>query len=684
MPSLKRAPGKSSPRGRASELHNVERSLDRLREEIRRHDHLYYVLDRPAISDTEYDRLYADLEELERLHPELVTPDSPTQRVAGEARPGFVTAPHSAPMLSLSATRSFADVERLHDRLTRELGAAPAYVLQPKLDGASIELIYETGRLVRALTRGDGRRGEDVTANARTIRSIPLRLHGRPPARVAVRGEVMMRIAAFDVLNRTLLEHGDEPFANPRNAAAGSLRQLDARVTAKRPLDIVAYEIMTVAGMTFESEGQVLEALEQWGLPVPEPVGHATAPAEIRSFHADRERVRDKLDYEIDGIVIKVDALDARSRLGVTAHHPRWALAWKFEPKAALTRIADIVVQVGRTGVLTPVALLRPVDVGGVTVARATLHNFAELRRRDIRVGDTVRMHRAGDVIPEIVERVSTPRQRREHAFRLPARCPACGARLVQAGASLHCPNRFGCPAQLRGRLIHFARRDAFDIPGIGEETAAALVDSGLVRTPADLFRLRSDDVETLARFGELSAGALVGAIRARRTIELDRFLVALAIPGVGPATARTLAQSFNSLAALRRASARRLAAVRGIGAQTAAAIHAFFHDRRNAQVVDDLRAAGVRIRSTSQPPGPLRGVRFVFTGSLDGMTRADATQRVRALGGVIQSDVSRTTDYLVAGDDPGSKLDRARRLDVTTINRQRFLRLLRQAGEEA
>jgi DNA ligase (NAD+) len=655
-----------------------------LRAEIRRHDHLYYVLDRPAISDAQYDRLYAELDALEARYPDLITADSPTQRVAGVPRAGFVTAPHSAPMLSLSATRALADVERLHARLTRELGLSQAYVLQPKLDGASIELIYEDGRLVRALTRGDGRRGEDVTQNARTIRSLPLQLHGRDfPAGLAVRAEVMMRISAFETSNRRLLEHGEEPFANPRNAAAGSLRQLDARVTAGRPLDVVAYEILHVDGSTFSTEREVLATLERWGLRTPEPIAYATSPAEIERYHADRERARGRLDYEIDGVVIKIDSLDARLRLGATAHHPRWALAWKFEPRAAQTRVADIVVQVGRTGILTPVALLRPVDVGGVTVARATLHNFAELRRRDIRVNDTVRVHRAGDVIPEIVERIPSPRGRRARPFRLPAKCPACGTRIVEAGPFLRCPNRFGCPAQLRGRLIHFARRNAFDIAGIGEETAAALVASGLVRTPADMFRLREEDLETLPRFAEIAAAKLIHAIHAHRQIDLDRFLVALAIPGVGSATARGLAERFGSLAALRRASLGALASVSGVGARTAEEIRTYFANRRNARVIDELLAAGVRVRSLERPSGPLRGMRFVFTGALERMTRDEAAELVRTLGGIVQTDVSQTTDYVVTGDEPGSKLDRARRLGRKTIDEKRFLRLLRQAGAE-
>jgi len=505
-------------------------------------------------------------------------------------------------MPSLSAVHSAGEFERWHEGLTREPGVDRKCVLQPKLDGVSIELVYAAGSFVRALTRGDGRRGEDVTANVRTIRSVPLRLEGNGlPRAVSIRGEVMIRVEAFVQLNRELVARGEDPFSNRRNAAAGSLRQLDARVTAGRPLEVIAYEIMSVEGATFESDTDVLAALAGWGLKIPEPVVAARTPAAVARYHASRERERDELDYETDGIVIKLDSLEARRRLGSTSHHPRWALAWKFEPRDTVTRVSSIVLQVGRTGVITPVALLRPVDVGGVTVARATLHNFAELHRRDIRPGDTVRIQRAGDVIPEIVERLRMRGAKRSKPFGAPSKCPACGTPVLAEGPVLRCPNQFSCPAQLRARLVHFARRDAFDIPGIGRETATALVDSGLVRSPADLFRLGIEDLESLPRFGPAAAKKLAAAIRASRNVAFDRFLNALAVPGVGGATARALASRFGMLGALRQASPDELGRVPGVGATTATGIHDFFRDRRNEMAVEALLDAGVRVRAATR-----------------------------------------------------------------------------------
>lgn len=675
--------GSHSADGGRSDRKTIRQRLRQLRTEIRRHDRLYYELDRPEISDAQYDRVFAELRSLEAEHPDLVTADSPTRRVAGQVREGFASRRHTAPMLSLSATRSRADIERFHKRLTHELGWAPAYSMQPKLDGASVELVYEAGQLVRAVTRGDGRRGEDVTANAQTLASVPEKLHGgRPPARVAVRGEVMMRIAAFDSLNTGLLERDEEPFANPRNAAAGSLRQLDPRVTAERPLEFVAYEILSIEGRAFASETDVLEALEGWGLNTPEVVRQGRSPDDIAHYHADRSEARDRLDYEIDGIVIKVDPLDAHDRLGSTAHHPRWALAWKFEPRAAVTRVTGIVVQVGRTGLLTPVALLRPVDVGGVTVSRATLHNFADLARADIRAGDTVRVQRAGDVIPEIVERLPS-RKRRTRRYRVPHTCPACGSAVVQEGALARCPNPFGCPAQLRARLTHFASREAFDIPGIGPETSRTLVDRGLVRSPADLFRLDPAELALLPHFGDTAARKLVRAIHARRSIDFERFLIALGIPGVGPATARALTREFGTLDALRSAAIDQIAAVEGIGESGAAGIHGFFADRHNHRVIDDLLEAGVHVARSRRTAGPLHDRRFVFTGGLDHLTRDRAAREVRELDGTVQSGVTRDTDYVVVGAAPGAKLDEARRLHRPILDESDFLRLLRRHGAE-
>jgi DNA ligase (NAD+) len=662
-------------------------TIQRLREAIRRNDRLYYERDQPAISDAAYDRLVNRLRALEAAHPGLVTSESPTQRVAGKATTGFATARHAAPMLSLESTRNAEDIARFDQRARRALGNSVRYLLQPKLDGASIELVYERGRLVRAATRGDGVAGEDVTANVATISSVPRMLRrGRHavPRHVSVRGEVMMGLRGFAALNRRLVQRGDEPFANPRNAAAGSLRQLDSRITAERPLDVVTYEILDMAGGTFGTDGEVIAALQAWGLQTPEHARRAASLEEIVKYHAAMNDRRDRLGYEIDGIVIKIDDLKVRRQLGATGHHPRWAMAFKFTPRPAVTRVEDITLQVGRTGVLSPVALLRPVDVSGVTVSRATLHNPAELRRRDIRVGDRVRLYRAGDVIPEIAERLPVRGERRRAAFRVPDRCPACKTRLVDRGPFIVCPNRFGCPAQLKRSLVHFASEGALDISGIGEETANALVDHDLVSALPDLLTLTSADLLTLEGFANRSAGKLAEEIRSRRTLELHRLLYALGIPGVGASLARDLAEAFGTLTAVRRAGKSAFMRVPGLGSARAGAIHAFFADRRNARTIEALLRNGLRVVGERPPRGALAGQRIVFTGTLPGLTRTRATKLVESLGARVADSVSRETSLVVAGESPGEKLDVARRLGVRTMGKREFLVLLRRSGIDA
>jgi DNA ligase (NAD+) len=658
---------------------NVARRIDDLRRAIRHHDRLYYVLDRPEISDAEYDRLFRELTRLEAGHPELVRPDSPTQRVSGGPAPEFASMRHAAPMLSLDSSSDDADVRRFVASV-RRISNDIQLLLEPKLDGLSIELVYEHGRLTYAVTRGDGVEGEDVTANARTIRTIPLRLVDvrHVPHYVSIRGEALMPLADFQALNRTLLERGEEPFANPRNAAAGSLRQLDPRITAERPLRFLGYEILAATELSFSTDSEVLTALQAWGLGTPEHVLASARVAEIAAYHSALGERRDALDYEIDGAVIKVDRLDLRRRIGATSHHPRWAMAYKFPPRASTTHVDGIAVQVGRTGVLTPVALLRPVDVGGVTVSRATLHNREELARRDIRVGDRVRVHRAGDVIPEIAERLTTPGARRGRRFAMPARCPACGTRLVEEGPFTRCPNRFGCPSQLKRTLQHLASEEAFDIPGIGEATAAGLVDHGLVRKAADLFRLTANDFLHLDGFADRSASKLAQAIAQRRTIELHRFLFALGIPGIGATAARDIAERIPSLDALRIASAASLRKQAHLGPRTADQVSRFFHDAATRRTVDDLLDAGVMVtRPHAAHVGVLAGKRFVFTGTLPSLPRARAGELVEQRGGRIGTSVSRDTDYVVAGDRPGTTLADAHRLGVRVIGEREFLRLV-------
>ena len=659
-------------------------AAERLREQIRRHDYLYYVRDRPAISDDAYDKLVVRLRKLESTHPELVTPDSPTQRVAGRPSGAFSTERHSAPMISLDSTRARDDVVHWDERMRAAVGSRLRYLLEPKLDGASMELVYERGRLVRGVTRGNGTEGEDVTANVRTIPSIPLALRTtarKPPRRLALRGEIMMGLRGFERINKQLVQRDEEPFANPRNAAAGSLRQLDPRITAQRPLRFIAYEIMAVDGASFTDDEDALDALHDWGFRTTDFTEAARGVADIERYHAAMAKRRDRLGYEIDGIVVKVTDLATRRRLGATGHHPRWALAYKFAPRLEVTRVEDITVQVGRTGLLTPVALLRPVEVSGVTVSRATLHNAAEVTKRDIRVGDTVRVYRAGDVIPEVVERLPQKRGKRHAPFRMPRRCPACGTQVVTAGPMTRCPNRFGCPAQLKRSLQHFASQGALDVEGIGEETANALVDQELVHELPDLFTLTLDDLLTLEGFAEKSARKLVSQIAAARTLELHRFLYALGIPGIGIAVARDLADQFGTLAALRTASRTALKKTPRLGERRAADVHAFFTDRQSKRVIDRLLTVGMKVTGERRRTGALSGKRFVFTGSLSSLTRPRAKVLVESVGGRVASSVGAGIDYVVVGESPGEKLAEARTLGVRQLSEKQFLALLKKSG---
>ncbi len=554
-----------------------------LRRAIREHDYRYYVLDRPTISDARYDRLYGELVALERAHPALVTPDSPTQRVTGAPSEAFGSVQHAAPMLSLDATTAEADIRAFAQAVERTLGKRAAWVLEPKYDGLSIELVYTAGRLATAATRGDGERGEDVTANARTIRAVPLALRGRAPARLAVRGEVIMRPSAFRELNASLVKAGQPEFANPRNAAAGSLRQLDAAITASRPLELVIYDVLEVRGATWTGASDAIAALRALGLPISPLHRHASSIDDATTYHAELASRRDEIDLEVDGIVVKLDDLAGRERLGATARHPRWARAWKFEPRGAETEIEAIAFQVGRSGAITPVAILAPVALGGTTIARATLHNLGELQRRDLRAGDRVRVVRAGDVIPEIVERVAHPGERRGPRSRMPDRCPSCGMKLDGD----RCANRLACPAQLVAALRHAGSRAALDIRGLGEAAAERLVASGLVAQLADLFALRTAPLKK-AGFGDATARQLADGVARARGAELHRWLMALGIPGVGGRVARLLADAFPTVDRLRRASSHELSD--RVGPAVARQVTAFLRDPANRRVLEVVR----------------------------------------------------------------------------------------------
>ncbi|HTR52740.1 MAG TPA: NAD-dependent DNA ligase LigA [Kofleriaceae bacterium] len=562
---------------------DIARRIGELRDEIREHDYRYYVLDRPTISDSRYDRLFAELVALEGAHPEQVTGDSPTQRVAGSPSEAFATVRHAAPMLSLDATTSEDDVRQFVETIARTLGRAEAWVLEPKYDGLSVELVYEESRLMVAATRGDGERGEDITANARTIRALPLALRGKAPARLAVRGEVILRPSAFRELNAALAKEGQVPFANPRNAAAGSLRQLDPSITKARPLEIVIYDVLGVEGAKWTSASQAMAALREFGLPTSPLHQRATAIEAIRDYQADLADRRDELDLEIDGVVVKLDDLTGRAKLGATAHHPRWARAWKFAPRGAETVIEDIRFQVGRSGVVTPVAVVRPIAIGGAQIGRATLHNLAELERRDLRVGDRVRLVRAGDVIPEIVERLARSGERRGPKLAPPRECPSCGTALDGD----RCPNRLACPAQLVAALRHVGSRGALDIRGLGAVAAERLVASGLVKRLADLFDLTAGDL-VRGGFGEAAARQLAIGIARARKAELHRWLIALGIPRVGGRVARLLAGAFPTLDKLAAASERELA--ESVGPAVAHEVVRFLHDRANRRLLEVIR----------------------------------------------------------------------------------------------
>ncbi|MBZ5558022.1 MAG: NAD-dependent DNA ligase LigA [Acidobacteriia bacterium] len=661
------------------------RRAEELRAAIRQHDYRYYVLDRPAISDAQYDRLFAELVRLEAAHPEIVTADSPTQRVAGEPLPAFTAIEHVAPMLSLESVTDADAVRRFDERIRASArGRAARYVLEPKFDGLSLEVVYRDGVLLRASTRGDGERGEGVTENVRTIRSVPLRLRGTAvPRMLAVRGEAIMRLEDFRALNRRLDRDGQPPFANPRNAAAGSIRQLDPRVTAGRRLDVFFYDILRMeGGPRLAGDMSLLKALAGWGLhPSPDARVCETVD-EIFRYHDELERRRDALEYEIDGIVLKVDDLAMRARLQTTARHPRWALAFKFAAREAETAIEDIVVQVGRTGVLTPVAVLRPVPIGGVTVTRATLHNRDEIARKDLRIGDLVRVIRAGDVIPDIVDRVPGSRTRRHRPFVMPARCPVCRTPVVHEGPFDRCPNGLACPAQLKRAIQHFASREALDIRGLGPETVDALVSGGLVRSVADLFTLTRRDLIKVERFADASAMNLLKAIDHAKQAPLWRFLHALGVPSVGAQTARTLAERFGTLDRLQSAGEAALRSVSGIGPAVARDVVEFFQRPVNRRVIELCRRRGVQVMgATVARRGPLTGKTVVFTGGLASMTREEAEERARARGARTARSVGAETDLVVAGADPGSKYARARALGIRVIDERRFRTLIEAHG---
>jgi DNA ligase (NAD+) len=668
--------------------------IKKLREEINYHNYRYYVLDSPVISDEEYDALVHELKELEERYPETVTPDSPTQRVGAPPSDKFKTVTHSVPMLSLDDAFSRQEVLEFDARIKRLLELPEdekiEYTVEPKMDGLAVEVVYEEGVLTVGSTRGDGFTGEDVTANIRTIKAIPLRLisrHIEPPRLLEARGEVYMEKEAFKRLNREREANGEPPFANPRNAAAGSLRQLDPNVTAKRPLQVFFYGIGRVEGFTFTSQWQVLTTLRQWGLRTNALCKKVRGIERAIKYHEEMAQRRPELPYEIDGIVIKVNDMALQERLGTKAKSPRWAIAYKFEAAQAITRIIDIILSVGRTGAVTPVAVMEPVKVGGVTVSRATLHNEDEIRRKDIRIGDWVIIRRAGDVIPEVVKPLKERRTGKEREFRMPEFCPVCGSRLVKkpGEAIWRCPNP-DCFPRLAKRIAHYVSKPAMDIEGLGPKVVEQLITAGIIRDIPDLYNIKKEDLLSLEGFAEKSAQNLLDAIEASKEVTLARFLFALGIRHVGEVTAQLLANHFGSLDALMKASEEELLAVKGIGPEVAKSISQWFRQEKNIEMIRRLLDAGIRIIEPSGTPekeSPVSGKSFVFTGALKSMTRSKAKELVKQLGGQVLSTVGRKTDYVVVGENPGSKYRKALELGVKIIDEDEFLKMVQESQKE-
>jgi DNA ligase (NAD+) len=660
-----------------------------LREQIRRHDHLYYTMDSPEITDAEYDKLFRRLEKLEEDYPELAVPDSPTQRVGGKPLEKFGQVAHAQPMLSLSNVFDEGELLDFDSRVRKGLGpgAEVSYVVEPKYDGVAVELVYENGLLISGSTRGDGTVGEDITANVRTIKVIPLRLASEGvfagAAVLDVRGELFMNRSDFDEMNRSRDEAGLPAFANPRNATAGAVRQLDPRITAKRPLRFTAHGVGRVEGPMPPTHWDILQNMAAAGLPA--SLAHTKRCRdfeEVVAHYHHLHKIRETLPYEIDGAVVKVNSLDQQTSLGIKTRSPRWAVAFKFEPLQATTVVRRIDVGVGRTGALTPVAIMDPVNVGGVTVSRATLHNQDEIDRKDIREGDTVVIQRAGDVIPEVVEVVKDLRPGDSVPYSIPDHCPICGAEAVRISdqAVKRCVN-VSCPARLKETIRHFASRGAMDIEGLGTKLVEQLVDKDLVKNPADLYYLDKQALASLERMAEKSASNILEALDRSRKAPVDRFLYGLGIPLVGEHVARVLMEAFHDMETLAKAKPSELPAVPGIGPEVSQSVAAFFHEEKNKEMLERLKNAGVAPVSLEPPPGrstsALSGKTVVFTGGIS-LPRPEAKKMVEAAGGKVSGSVSKKTDYVVAGEDPGSKLDKARELGVQVISEEQLLELLK------